>query len=425
MTFRIALTERGPPQFVTSADWTAHNLELPIRNLAERSIVTLARASSGVLLSPGRFVGEMRATGALLRVEPKSPTLFAAMQTLALSAQIKKARHFDPKLIESTENGGPAAAFTMCLARALDAGIPWAYLTIAKATSYPRGKIDFVRTMTRFGSRAIHHRVMVAVPERSQDGRIVQLVRTAYDCLQSAPDANNRILLDAEILISAFDQGPLVRDVSHAKEIAQELLIGSPAVSSAIRDLILASLDLIEQRYALAGGMQAIPGGTARFQNLERLWELSVLRLVECCPFLRSDAEVLDHGLRDSGLRLLRDDGPRIDPDIVLRTDSGVTGVIDAKYKLLAAGDNSATDLYQLVAYVRSSGAKFGMLVSFLDEYESAVLIGTTEEGAAIASISLSAATLLSEGEHALTRMLSRSTPLTEAVKKSMAQNLS
>lgn len=425
MTFTIRLIERGPPQFILSADWTAYDLELPMRSLAEKSVIKLVRTPTGVLLFPERFVGEMRIMGATLVIEPKSPTLLSAMQALALRATSKQARHFDPKIIPSTDQKSPAAAFVLSLVRALEIGIPWVYWTISKATSYPRGKIDFVKSIAHFGARGIRHRVIVAVHERIQEGELVRLVRTAYGCLQSAPDASTKLLGDAGILIAAFDPASPFDDLHQAATIARSLLARKPAFAKEIQQLIVCCLDLIEQQYAMAGAMQAVPGGVARFQNLERLWELCILRLVECCPLLSADTDVLDHGLSKSEVRLFPDGGPTIDPDIVLKSNGNVSAVIDAKYKMLAADDSSASDLYQLAGYVGSASARLGVLVAFTEDEEDAVLVGTTEDGVPIISASVSPLLLFSEGEHALAKLFIRSDTLAEAIKKSFAQCVS
>lgn len=150
--------------------------------------------------------------------------------------------------------------------------------------------------------------------------------------------------------------------------------------------------------------MEAVPNGVARFRDLEELWERCVLAFVAGAPEVFSGGVPVLHGLRGRGLRLLADGGPELDPDVVVaeQNTNQILGILDAKYKSRDDAAASAGDLYQLVAYVRRTGASFGMLVQFSEEGDAGRYVGTTPEGAAVLSVSLSPRRVQAEGERAL-----------------------
>jgi hypothetical protein len=196
-----------------------------------------------------------------------------------------------------------------------------------------------------------------------------------------------------------------------------------PLANPAALELTTRSVELISQEYAGTGIVEHVPGGIARFQDLEDLWELCTHHLVE--SWLRrsgTPGAAALHALRASGIRLFEDGGPELDPDIVVKDGQRITAVFDAKYKALDWGSSgSAADLYQITAYVRRLSARAGILVYFAYEREQAMLVGTTSKGAQVACASISPELLLAEGGNALVRLFNDSPSVGERLQQRLA----
>jgi hypothetical protein len=405
----IAMVERGPPRHITSSDWGALNLEAPMSSLEANHVVRLYRGESGVLVVPGNHVGELCVSGATIRVAPKSPRLHQAMERLALRA---KQLEIATTRSQTTDEEGPLpdveGAFIRALRTCVADGIPWEYARREESTSFPRGHLNFGASLRRHWTRGAMHRVVTALSYRQQLVDFARVVRAAHSCLGRDPSRAPASYSDAFRLIEAFTWTEPFPAAEHAVEAARTLIERSGLLSLAARDLAARSLDLLLREDILGSRVWIVPGGVARFQNLERLWERCVQRLVACSPLAPPGTQTTFHGLTGLSLRLFADGGPVLDPDVVVARPPAVIAVADAKYKRLDDAQARAGDLYQLTAYVRRTNASVGALVHFDDEAEIAAAVGTTPEGAVIATFSLTPELLLMEGENALARLLER-----------------
>ena len=428
MTVEITLRERGPPELVPLSVWRAASLEEPMRVLAGRGVVRLTRTVAGVLVTPGHYVGEMILPLARVRVQPKSPGLLDAMERLALRARAKAAWHFqaESRLVVGDDQD-PAGGFLRALVGCVGEGIPWRYDVRTAATSFPRGRIQFGKTVRQLASRGVRHRVVASMPIRRQEGDFVRVVRTAIGCLPGTPGASRKLLAEVDLLAETLDRTSPFPSLELALEEARTVLDSvDPIASPAASELARRSVEIIAREYATAGSVEHVPGGVTRFQDLEDLWERCTHHLVgRWLETSGAPGSAELHGLRGLGIRLFEDGGPELDPDIVVRDGQQIASVFDAKYKALDWRESgSAADLYQLTAYVRRLSAKAGALVHFAYEREQAVHVGTTPEGALVIAVSLSPELLLSEGENALARLLDNSGGVGERLNQCFADRL-
>lgn len=423
MTLTIDLVERGQPGIITLHDWAVFGLEKPMRSVAAQGIVRLTRSPAGMLVTPGHHVGEMRISGAVLRVSPKSPELFLAMEKLAIEASFRRAREFDPMFKGvAGDDRDPAGAFLRSLLACVRAGFSWDYFTNTQTTSFPKGKIEFGATIKSLASRGIRHRVVCSNPIRKQNADLVRVVRAAAACLSAVPGVTPSLLAQVEALLCAVDSAPQFTSLREAVLIARSITERSLVASDGLTaELARRSLQLLSGEYEAAGLLHPVPGGVARFKDLEELWERCVLRLVERTPSVSRDAEIRFHGFRGSNLRLFANGGPELDPDIVTFASGQATAVVDAKYKRLESGRSAvAGDLYQISSYVRRSAAAIGLLIYFSEQDAQLEMVGNTPEGAPVLAVSVSSEVLLSEGENSLESLLA-SNGLSQAVKDSIA----
>lgn len=428
MSLLIDLIERGQPQVVSSKDWQQYDLEPAIRALAALRIVRLIRSQAGVIVVPGNQVGEMRLPDAVLRIVPKSPRLMAAMESLALRAQSRTARHFEHRSGHTGRPGAdPAGAFVNALLTCIREGVPWKYETATETTSHPRGKFVVGATMRFLMNRGLQHRTVVQFPIRRQNVELVRVARAAYAYLPEMLRGEIGKLAQAETLIGALDHAQPYASLGDAINAAGALDAESASLGRAGAELGARSLDLLLRQAALGGEVRNVPGGIARFTDLENLWERCVLLMVERTPILAiSGSAASFHGLAGTLTKLFADGGPELDPDVIVSSPAGILAVIDAKYKRLEQGTAvSAPDLYQLTCYVQRTDARLGMLVHFSEETARAAFVGTTDTGAGIVSLVVSPELLLSVGENALDRLFNAHPHVAERAQQSFAHGFS
>jgi hypothetical protein len=419
MTLTITLQERGQPLIVPLEEWAAYNLETPIQTLADLGVLRLTKTSGGILVTPHHHVGELRVPGAVLAILPKSKSLLAAMEAMALSGRARKAVHTESQLASrNSDDEDPVAEFVSALLACVADGIPWHYGAVSEATSFPRGTLAFNATIRRFAARGVRHRVVVTASRQEQDHALVRVVRAAHECLPFAPGATRDLLADADTLMHGLDDAPPFADLAEATRAAESVVNNEIALGRHIAaQLAQRSLNLISREYGAAGILKPVEGGIALFRDLEDLWERCVLRLVEGCPEVRGNAEAFFHGLAGAGWRLFADGGPKVDPDVVAMKGTTPVAIIDAKYKSLKGGLSvNAADLYQLYAYVRRTSACLGLIVQFSENTPGISIIGTTPEAVPMVSASISPELLLRHRDAALAQLLAGSPSIAERV---------
>lgn len=411
----LTLRERGGPIAVAPSDWKSLRLEDTVGALGRNGILRVERTSAAILLFPSHYVGEMRAPNVKLTIRPKDEALHQAMLSLALRFDGREARHYDATVF-GEDGDDLVLPFVRALADCVGEGLPWRYEREIEATSRPRGKPHFAKTIADFVSRGIMHKVVAGRQERHQAEAFVSVAWTAYQCLPSAPGAVPELIRRAAMLIEAL-QSTIELSGPDAIEAAETLLAESDALSKSARDLMAASLALLDREQRTGKAAVPLPAGAARFMDLERVWERAVASLVAEIE-TSADSVVAIHGLSGERLRLFGHAGPAINPDVVVSNKLGDTELIaDAKYKVMGEKerDGIASDVYQLTCYVERAEASVGMLV-YVGTTDSVSELGHTQTGNRILSIRISAELLISDGHQALARILVAEKPLVESV---------
>lgn len=430
MAYQIDLIERGRPEIIPADQWRRKNLESSVVLLAEKGVVSIQYSRVGVILAAGSYVGEVRLGDTIIRILPKSPRIFAAIEELALQHDAKEARHLDERgdKKKSTEEADLAKLFVSALSAVVGDGIPWEYQTHEEVTSRPRGRIDLGATIRKLASRGIHHKVVTLRPAPVQHAQFVRVVRAALLYLPRLRKSSPEVLRDAAILAEAFDDADAYRSPEDAVADAESLLPTFDGNDRKIAaELVWLSLQVLTAKSVSLYDMEAIPGSVARFVSMERLWELCVAKMTEVVLARRvPDAAVTLHALRGCEVGLFEDGGPKLDPDLVVHQRGQIVAVLDAKYKrreLTTSG--IASDLYQLNAYACRTGAKTGVLVHFSDESSGIKRVGTTSTGAGIFIATISPDFLLGHGIDALNHIVGKSPFIGEGEGECFAHSLS
>lgn len=410
----LSFRERGGPLAVAPDQWRALRLEETVGTLARHGIIRLERTDAAILLFPAHYIGEMRAANVRLTVRPKDRDFYEAVLRLSLAFDAKRATHFENE-VDKEAGDNLALRFIRALSTSLEEGVPWQYEQDVEATSHPRGKLHFGRTVSKFLSRGLVHKIFAERYERRQDQSFVGVVRTAYRCLPNTPGAEPSLLQRAAILIEAMD-APSGLSVRSAIDAAKIILTERGHFSDKALDLVRASLSLLEQSENSGHALLAIPSGFASFVNLEQTWERVVARLLELADLpIGSNASL--HALADKQIRLFTSGGPVINPDVVVFDGVGEIKIVaDAKYKVLSRVEHSgqASDVYQLTCYVDRTRARVGMLV-YVGDTDSISELGETPQGGRIFAVRISPERLISHGDQALKEIVSSHGPLIQS----------
>ncbi|HYH70096.1 MAG TPA: hypothetical protein VEX16_02200 [Methyloceanibacter sp.] len=400
----LKLRERGGPIAVAPDDWLRLQMENSIGALHRHGILRVERTAAAILLFPSAFVGELRAPGLRLSIRAKDEAFCQAMLRLASDFDGRRVRHHEA-LSSEPEGEDLASPYVRALSDCLEEGLPWHYERCIEATSRPRGKPQFSRTIADFVSRGVLHRIVATRQDRHQLDNLSSVVWAAYRCLPGSPGATTQLVRRAAMLVEALDTKRELT-VPEAISIGAELLLEGDALSPTARGLLTASLVLLERADRGGTSLVSIPSGAAQFVNLERMWERAVATLVR--TWVSVEGAVTLHGLSGKGVHLFGECGPVIDPDVVVFDESGAVSLVtDAKYKILGEKETQgvASDLYQLTCYIERIQAPTGMLV-YVGTSDSVVELGSTLSGLRVLAIRISPASLLSDGHQALSRLL-------------------
>lgn len=425
---KLILQERGSSVVVSLDEWRSHSLDQPMRALASKNVLRIARSNSGFVVTPGNYVGELLLPSASVTIEPKSPSVLAAMDSLALLSKEKHLENLKSEGVpDGSTEGDPAGEFRDALLDCVYEGIPWQYVRETHTTSFPRGRIEFGKTVRQISARGIRHRVIATRPVHRQDLQFNRVVQSVIPILPTLVGVTARTLREVHTLSQSLDVaepfGTSEEAIGAAHDAIQNLAIVSN--TAAVR-LLKCCIQILTTGHLFAGWVAHVPNGIARFRNIEALWERCVQVLVDA--WLQDSAVQADarlHGLRGSEARLFPDGGPLLDPDVIIEAEGRTIGAVDAKYKLLdPMSSGASTDLYQLTCYVRSLNAGLGILVHLTERDEYAKVVGTTLEGAPIVIVTISDKLLLQERACALSSLLARWPIVRERLDQSFAHCL-
>ncbi|MCB1468589.1 MAG: hypothetical protein KDK08_15930 [Rhizobiaceae bacterium] len=425
---KLILQERGSSVVVSLDEWRSHSLDQPMKALASKNVLRIARSNSGFVVTPGNYVGELLLPSASVTIEPKSPSVLAAMDSLALRSKEKHLENLKSEGVpDGSTEGDPAGEFRDALLDCVYEGIPWQYVRETHTTSFPRGRIEFGKTVRQISARGIRHRVIATRPVHRQDQQFNRVVQSVIPILPTLVGVTARTLREVHTLSQSLDVAEPFGTSEEAIRAAHDAIQNLSIVSNtaAVR-LLKCCIQILTTGHLFAGWVAHVPNGIARFRNIEALWERCVQVLVDA--WLQDSAVQADarlHGLRGSEARLFPDGGPLLDPDVTIEAEGRTIGAVDAKYKLLdPMSSGASTDLYQLTCYVRSLNAGLGILVHLTERDEYAKVVGTTLEGAPIVIVTISDKLLLQERACALSSLLARWPIVRERLDQSFAHCL-
>lgn len=409
----LILRERGLPVAVTPDQWRHLKMEDIVAPLSRQGILRVERTTAAILLFPSHFVGELRAPGLRLTIQAKDQPFFEAVLKLAVESSERKTHHQELKT-SAGEGEDLATPYVRALENCIDEGLPWQYMHSAEATSRPKGRPNFAKTISEFVSRGIQHRIVAARHERRQLEQFSSVVWTAYLCLPEVYGATQALISRAAILIDALEA---YQDLSipAALEGGAALLAEEHLLSKSARALLDASMRVLEGVGRVGTTLMTVPSGVARFVNIERVWEQAVAGLVRTAF---PDSSVALHGLASAGFRLFGHRGPTIDPDVVgFSEDGSISLIADAKYKVLGENDlqGISTDVYQLTCYVERTQATIGVLI-YVGTSDGVVELGRTQMGCRILVVRISASRLISDRQDALSILLGATPVIVDCV---------
>jgi hypothetical protein len=382
----LILRERGLPVAVTPDQWRHLKMEDIVAPLSRHGILRVERTTAAILLFPSHFVGELRAPGLRLTIQAKDQPFFEAVLKLAVESSERKTHHQELKT-SAGEGEDLATPYVRALENCVDEGLPWQYMHSAEATSRPKGRPNFAKTISEFVSRGIQHRIVAA-----------------YLCLPEVYGATQALISRAAILIDALEVYQEL-SIPAALEGGAALLAEEHLLSKSARALLDASMRVLEGVGRVGTALMTVPSGVARFVNVERVWEQAVAGLVRTAF---PDSSVALHGLASAGFRLFGHRGPTIDPDVVgFSEDGSISLIADAKYKVLGENDlqGISTDVYQLTCYVERTQATIGVLI-YVGTSDGVVELGRTQMGCRILVVRISASRLISDRQEALSILL-------------------
>ena len=425
---RLTLQERGPAVVVSLEDWRSHSFDQPMKALEAKNVLRIARSNAGFVVTPSNYVGELVLPSANLRIEPKSQSVLAAMDRLALQANEKHIQDLRSEGEVGGDNkGDPAGEFRDALLECVYDGVPWRYAKETQATSFPRGRTEFGETFQRLAARGIRHRVIATRPVHRQQEEFLRVIHSVIPILPTLDGTTSKTLREVQTLSQALESAQPFdtseEAIEAARGVIQSFAIGTNASASKLLDCCIRILN----KERLFGGWVAhVPNGIARFRNIEALWERCVQVLLDVwLQGMGVSADAHLHGLRGKKVRLFPDGGPILDPDVIVEAQGAVTAVVDAKYKLLDMMSSGASaDLYQLTCYVRSLDARVGILVHLAESDEYAKVVGTTSEGAPIIVLTISDELLLRESANALSGLLASWPRVRKSLNESLAHGL-
>lgn len=356
----LKLQENGRAVLVNNESWASGTGEA-IELLAEGGVVGLSRFGEGVLVTPGKYVGQLRSARGSVQIEPKiGQAAFTALLRLARPTHARDIEQAIPDETSEREDTETDVVdeFLVSLATAVTDGLPIQYETLLKSLPAPRGRIDFGTTLRKFASSGIYHRVACMVPSRTVNADVLMVISAAAEVLLS-----DHYLDQAQLsyLDSCMMQLPNRRRASAAEALAAipDMRREHDSIYSLVRLLESARRVLLGEDSAL---VQTIDGaaGSGRFHDSDGLWEKALYNVFATATESTGLTSAL-HPWRGTRTPLFPDGGPDVDPDVLVLDGERVHIVVDAKNKITQSP--VATDVYQIVSYARRTGASHAALI--------------------------------------------------------------
>jgi hypothetical protein len=388
----LQLRERGGPIGIDASEAIELDLSETLEVLNAHGVIrTMGSAAGVVIIEPANFVGEFRAPRFTISIEPKSRPIFSALTDIAYEMPARLVA----QAVESADGkigiSEPENLFTTLLAAEIETGLNVEYRGRKRLSSSPHGHILFTETLRRLRSRGISHEVICFDRICGIDVRLTRVFSKTLEVLHRRGGLESSLSWKIGILRSIFGDDSNIDSVE-ALHLALSLMENEewPEGTQRLLQLAASILKSLQDIYVTF----QTSAGTARFVNMERVWERAVAILANAPSDKGESANtIVLHPLRSDPTTLFRDGGPPIDPDAISYRDSRPELVIDAKYSL--ASSVNADDVYQMNAYVSRLGAKTGLIVYLSPASSWRQIVGTTENGAVIHAIGVGEQDLL------------------------------
>lgn len=394
----ITLTERGDSLILDAATASIGPLADAIAFLARRAILGTAMSGEHRIVTPRQFVGRLSAPGASIAVVPKDPDFFRQIHGFIGSAAGKEvptpdAGESGPKSLLSL-----VSAFLSTLETAAARGLPVVYRRAQREGSRPTGALRIHDTIQRFAARGVRHVAVFDVPFREYDPDLRAILATATDVLRVSSQLRALAvddLLRLQLLLDGIGADVPPLDLAESLSLLDRIL-GRYADWPELLNLLAVCETIIRRDVDVTELDAAAPGGRSHFYDMDRLWELVVFHAYKGATGDLSGYSVALHPLRGTETRLFTNGGPDLDPDVIVYDGDEVVAVVDAKYS--DAMTASASDVYQLTAYVGRLEARIGVLCYMTSGESWVIELGHTVDGAAMFAAGISASDVATTG---------------------------
>lgn len=289
---------------------TQHAAQLELRPTGRRGVVRV---------TPRGYVGVIEAPSSRLEIEPKIPLV--NLLHLLDPDEVIGVRAGSGGLLELL-----AGRFAQMLGQQLALGLRGGYVEQAEALPHLRGRLDMAAQMREVSGDRLHCRFEELSTDTSWNRQFKAIAQRLEQ--SSMVSDSTRLMLRASLAnMSGID----------ADEPSEA------ALTEALR-----RPDLADQRGLLELARLLIGGSASYLIDLERAFERYITRgLIDTCA--GSDFQI---DVQPSFAFHSSADQPelRVRPDVVLRCDGRALIVVDAKWKRLCSGPESA-DVHQALAY--------------------------------------------------------------------------
>lgn len=386
----LSLTERGPAAIVAISEWQTAGLEEACDALGRVGILGIGITGRHAIVEPRQFVGRLRIQNRSITITPKNPVWFSSLQRIVQRSHTKTTPQTGPEPSGAAEGLHDVAfRFYQQFSETVSAGFPFLYAERSFDTCRPRGKFEVTETFRRFYMRGIRHVVACKTMERSYDIRLASVACSASRMLRFEGLPSELLktadLLEGVVESAAFPLNPdqFEDEVNHLREDYSD--------RRDVVQLAETSLSVIRGEKEVWTTQLTVSGGEAKFCDADQLWERAI------CVSVKQDLRTrrIDrygvelHPFRSSRVLLLSTGGPDIDPDVVVFDDGKPFAVIDAKNSVTTSPGSG--DVYQIVCYTDRLKSALGILVYVSPGDTWKQLLGTTQNGAKIVAIGVSA----------------------------------
>jgi hypothetical protein len=384
----LRLMEWGPPVLVRAAQAQRPEVQRILEAHLNAGVLDLVEVKGGVVVSARGIVGSAHAPGVSITIAPRDPVLFREMRLFVSQHRDKDVTLRGLEGTGSDPLEEAAAAFERATTELISNGIPIEYGRDRVTTSNPAGEWDISATVAEFASHGIHHKVVEWRPTKQIDTDLVGVLMAGGEAWRERQFERGGSTWELDELLEAIipPDAALTRDTQTLLDRAEEKFSGRRDVLR----LVAAVRALVSSDELLKSMEGASHETRSTYFFTDRLWERVVLTL--CRAAARSGQSVRFHPLRSQGLTLFDDGGPSLDPDVLLYSDAGVAGVVDAKFSF--ASTWSADDVYQITAYADRLNAPMALLVYVSGSEEWWEEIGASSSGARIYACGIASAQL-------------------------------